>query len=485
MNLPRHAIIYVMLVGLLSVIQLILGADLVVLAAIDTACLFALYPLSKRLFGPNDLLFLSFCFYYGFFSLTLKTLVLQSVQTNLKNQYVTSAYLVAGMVIIFSVYFIAERFFNKFYPNSSIRQWTVFEKNIADEGFLKKFTLPFSIATLALLVFVAIFSNGALEIFQQKQEASSVNTLSSLIPLVQLSLAMQLALITQYKDKPTRTLALISLTVAVFASVITNHKVFMFLLAVTLFIHIIAFRIRLRPRVIAGFAISVILLFFYLTPLIHIERSLQIEKSAIFDEAISILVETDFNPIELQVLEQRLLSTGSENDLTAQIDYLAPYNLTTDRFTLLMPIDQIDRHDDREPLGTGELVHNVIKEVLPKAIVGQHELQNTADEIAWRFSIREQGQIARPALGLLGSGLGIEGSLGLLLYGPVIILILCSLNKLFCNGSIWQNPFGIFMASRYFFAGEMDFSSIVDTLRGFLPMMAIAYLMIFIHKYVK
>jgi len=257
-----------------------------------------------------------------------------------------------------------------------------------------------------------------------------------------------------------------------------------FLLGITYAVHLVAYKIRLRPRVIILVLCGGALLFFYIVPLVQITRAINLKKSEIFGETFRILSEAHFNPAELQDLQAKLTSTGTIG-LAEEFDYLAPDNLGTDRFTLLMPIDLIARNDSREPVGTAVYLRGAVKEVLPKAVVGPHDLQNISDEVAWRYSIREIIYIAKPALGLLGAGLGIAGPIGLLLYAPLAAFALFAMNKIFCNGSIWQNPWAIFIASLTFFDGETDFSIFTGIIHTFLPMFFVTYMLIIVHRNLK
>ena len=484
MKLPRHATIYAFFIALLSLFQIALGANLIVLSAIDLVCFSALVPLTSKTFGPNDLLFLSMGLYYGTFSLILKSIVLQPVQLNLQVPYLTSAYLVGGFGMIFLGYLLTERTISRHYIGTTLRTWNVFEKTYADVDFLYRYTPPLALFALTLVLVISIFSNSTLEIVVEKQSVSSLNFLAAYIPLAQLALAMTLSLSFTQKDRMMRTIAIVILAVALVSSLLTNHKTTMFVIGITVPLHLLAYKIRVNVRVILGMLLGIIVTFFYATPIIHIIRTEQIDKSQYITQIVKILNETEFNPFAIQKLQDKLNSTRSL-DLASEIDYLAPFDLTTDRFTLLMPIDQIARHDNRAPIGSGTYFRKEIKELLPRAIIGEHDLQNISDEVAWRYSIRENGVIARPALGVLGTGLGIAGPLGLLLFGPLVAMMMFVVNKLVCNGSIWQNPWAVFIASYSFFRGEADFGEPTEILRGFLPMLAIAYFLIFLKRHLK
>jgi hypothetical protein len=484
MNLPRHCMIYLLGIGLLSLFQIALGANVLVLLAIDYVCLFALIPMTRKVFGPNDILFLSFCFYYGVFSLLFKTIVLQPVQQNLKEPYLTSSYLIAGFSLIFVMYFATEHYLTKYYTGTRLRRWTIFEATFADGNFLARYTMPFSIGALGLLIVYSILSNGTLEVLVQNQTASSFNVLGSYTPLTQLALVMQLTLATRYKNQTAKVLVLISLGASVLSAILINHKMVMFQMAFTYTIFVMANRIFIRPRVIIGVVIVAAVTFLYAVPLIQITRTMRIDKTAIVGESIKILNEVNYNPVELSARQQKL-GTEGQVDISTDVDYLAPLNLGTDRFTLLMPIDQVDRAGGREPIGTRPYLDMTIKELLPKVIVGEHDRENLADEIAWRYSIRNQGDVARPALGLLGTGLGTEGPIGLFVYAPLIALGLFVLNKFICNGGLRDNPFGIFLGTYMIFLGESDLTVISIILRGLLPMIFAAYGLIILSKNLK
>jgi hypothetical protein len=477
MKLPRHAQGYLLFIGLLSLFQIALGANLLVLAAIDFVCLCALYPMTRKTFGPNDLLFMSLCFYYGTYSLVLKCFVLQPVQMNLIVPMTTIVYLDTGFGLIFLGYLFVERTMTKHYRGSNLRKWNWLERAYADERFLARFTLPFSIISVIFITVLALFSHSAAEVTNGLAESSGLSSLGSLSPIVQLAFAMQLALVQQRGSQTDRALAIGTFAVAVGLSIFNNQKLLAFWMVFTYALHALAFRIPIRPRFLASALVAGAVAFLYITPLIHIVRGLDVEKSQRLSQTFNILAEAHYNPIELQEIEAKLPG-ADENTLEHQIDYLAPYNYNTDRFTLMMPIDQMARADLRAPLGIGAFATEMRDEMLPKYIIGEHHLEALADQVAWQYSIRSPNVISRPALGLLGTGFGVAGGWGVLVLAPLSTMIFFAVIKLVCNGSVWQNPWAVFMASQIFFDGEADLTLVPGLCRSLLPLLAIAALVV-------
>lgn len=468
MNLPKHATAYLLFIGILSLFQVVLGANLIVLAAIVTVCLAALYPMTRKTLDPNDILMVSFSLYYGTFSLILKCLVLQPVQMNLVVPMKTSAYLVGGFGMIFLSYLFVQRVMTRHYPKTRLRRWTWLEKAYANNRFLARFTLPFSLLALAFVSIVSLFSHSAQEVATGLASSGGIAALSALNSLIQLAFAMQLALLSRRGSQADRVLAIATFGIVMILSMLNNQKQLAFMMIVTYAIYVIAFRVRLSPRFLALGATAAVIAFLYMTPVIHIVRGLQVEKSQRISMTLKILAEAHYNPAKLLEIESKLPGAGDVS-YTDLVDYLAPSSLNTDRFTQLMPIDQMARADFREPLGLGFYLDEMIHETLPKYIVGEHRLEALSDYIAWHYSIREDGVISRPALGLLGTGFGVSGPLGLLLLAPFLTLVFFALVKITCNGSISENPWAVFIASFIFFNGEADITIMGSIFRSFLP----------------
>ena len=473
-TMPRHAAIYLLIIGMLSLFQVVIGANVILLIAIDLVCLTALVPMTRKSFDPNDLLFLSLSFYYGTLSLVLKSIVLQPVQENLHVPLLTSLYLVTGFGLIFFAYLFVMRVMTSFYPGTRLRTWGTFERYYADSRFLSRFTLPVTIAANLFAVVIAVMSHSAQEVANGMAAASSLTTLGSLMPIVQLALAMQLSLMTRRNSQIDRALVIITIGTGLGISILNNQKQMAFMLAVTYAVHMIAYRIRVRPRTIVFGVAGIIVLFLYVAPLIHIIRGMDVAKSDRFAQTFSILQEAHFNPLELSEIESKLPGSNDPNGLSSRLNYLAPYDFNTDRFTLLLPIDQTARASLTEPLGFDMYATELIAEILPKFVIGEHSIEVLDDQIAWRYGIRESNVVARPVLGLLGTGYGVAGPWGVLVIAPLIMLGCFALVKKVCNGSIWQNPWAVFIASSIFFYGEQDITLPMLIVRTFLPLILIA-----------
>jgi len=484
MKLSYYAQRYLLFIGLVSIFQLILGANLIVLGAIDLVCAAAVIPLSRKSFDPTDLLYFSLCQYYGTFSLILKTVFLQPVQMNLVEPHLTCELLVGGFAMITVAYFAADRFVTRHYPGTRLRRWTIFESSFANEAFLAKWTLPFSLMVYAMTLAISIGSHSVQEVANGLATSGGLAALGNMQPLLQLALAMQLSLMTRRGNPGDKALVVTTLVLALGLTILNNQKVLTFLVAITCVMHIMAYKIRINARLMTLSVVGLAVAFFYISPVIHIVRGLGVEKSDRIFATITILGEAHFNPFELQEIESKMEGAGSVDTYARDLDYLRPNLIGTDRFTLLMPIDQIDRSDMREPLGVRNFIAFVTAEALPKSLVGQHALESFGDRVAWQFSVRGNGIISRPALGVLGMGYGVAGTIGVLVVAPIIVLILFLSIKLSCNGSIWQNPWAVFISSQYFFYGESDMEVVMVLLRVTAPILMVAYLLIFLNRYV-
>ncbi len=485
MKLPRHATYFLIFLGLITLFQVALGSDLIVLAALVAVSASGLYPMTRKTFDPADLLMLSFSFYYGTFSLILKSIVLQPVQMNLQVPYLTAFYLVSGYGLIFISYLFVTRVMTKYYRGTRLRSWTLFERVYADESFLARYTLPLSIVSLVLITVVSFFSHSAQEVALNLASNSGIAALGALNPIIQLSLAMQLSLVARRGRQSDVALVIVTFAVAFALSILNNQKQLAFLVIVTGAVHIVAYRIRIKPQFLISGLLFLVVAFLYIAPLIQIVRSMNVEKSARVGVTLDLLQEANFNPIELLEIQSKLPSAIDNSSLAKRLDYLAPNFLNTDRFTQIMPIDQTARASFRAPLGINDYLADLVFETLPKVIVGEHTLEVLDDKIAWRFSIREDGVISRPVLGLLGTGYGVAGAFGVLVLAPLTTLIFFAFMRLWCNGSIWNNPWAVFIASSTFFYGETDLTLLVAIFRAVMPMLVIAWTLIALHRVFK
>ncbi|WP_018075554.1 hypothetical protein [Novosphingobium nitrogenifigens] len=479
--MPKHVAIYVGIIAFFSLIQLVMGANVFVLAAIDLVALTGVIPLRHRTFDPIDTLLFSLSLYYGTFSLILKTVVGQPVQRNLLVATTSLSLLVIGFGLITSAYFLVSTLLTRHYPGTRLRRWNVLEQTFSDQQFLERFTVPVMLFSLALCVVNAMVSATASDLSSGAGD-SGFGGLGNFVPIIQLAFAMQLSLVLRRGARKDWFWISTATAVLFVLAIVNNQKATFLIVVATILINGIAYRVKVRPRVIAAVVVVAAISFLYLSPAIYIVRGMQVSKLERIGLTFSVLAEADFNPIRLYELQDKITNPGGAHSHAADVDYLSPHDYHTDRFTLLMPVDNMAREGTRKPIGVGTYLSLLIKTILPSAIIGQHSDTSLGELIAWRFGITQTGNHARLVLGILGTAYGTGGPFGLLILAPLFCLILFAILKLSCNGSIWQNPWAIFVASRVFFYGEADISTLAEVIRGFLPIVLFAYGLTLLHK---
>ncbi|HET8611918.1 MAG TPA: hypothetical protein VFL92_04045, partial [Sphingomonas sp.] len=286
--------------------------------------------------------------------------------------------------------------------------------------------------------------------------------------LLPMSWVMQMALCARDPRNRTERLTLYAMAAMTLALAFGgNVKVVFIQFIITLAVCILAFGIRIRPRVAAALALLAIGLVLYVQPIVQITRVKAAQLSPIerVNEAGATLAEADYNPA-------RLLEKASEVARTYKLSYAGSYvypaTWNVDRFQMIFPIDEVARAlPTVGTIGIGPTVTEIIEVTLPSVFIRKTNI-STPDVIGWHFGFRTNGAITRPVVGLLASSLATYGLLGVALLPGLVILVGFSIINLMA-GKMQGNPWAAFVFMNFLPIVEKEIAPFLVIYTHLLP----------------
>lgn len=466
---------YLVVITTAAFVQIFLGADPLVLVILTAISMSALLGMRK---DPviGDWLFLMFAMYYGSLGLTLKTALLQPVDSNLSEPTLTSLYLFTGWASLTAGYLASAW-------QSSFRVAWRLDNVFADIRFLRLFTLPIFALGITLQTLHVIF---------RPQFIPGTNILNdgfggfgSFYFMLPISVSMQAAICVYKQRNSSDRLLLIAMLlliagVSLFGNVKKNIVDAILIVGCS---YILFDRARISAKAIVSITIFLGILILYVNPVVHIMRPLLFGLS--FQQRLelagSILTDTDFNPVELADRAARVLITYT-GEYSPTGSYFYPNTLNLDRFALILPLDQVIRGLPRAGAMGSEIFSTIPSTVLPSFLI-QKEAAATQDLIAWHFGFRPVGIVGRPVVGLIASATAGYGIFGAAILPFIVVFIsLRILNRL--TGRLKNNPWAISVFSASTLLVEKEIAPFIEfelrdlvLLLGFAVALRVVYLL--------
>ena len=405
--------VYLVVVAITFLAQLALGASPFPLITLVAVSLCGLIPMAREEFSVADLLYLEFCLYFGTLTLVIKSVIGQSVDTNLYTPDASAGILLACFGSITTGYLIARRLPLKAHTPQSL------SSRFNDVRFLTLFTRVGYISGIALLLLHNAL--GGRLIAGSVETTQGINIFGQFDFLIDFALAGQLALCRYGKNpKQERRIAVAMLAGVVFFAIAMNIKKPMYDAATLLVLTTYVFRFRIRLWHVATAVPAFLALILVVTPLIHIIRGQGNQAS--FTERLAltwdILEKADFNLPYIN----RLYDREWRNQVNFRPDgaYLYPSTIGLERLMIIAPTDQVVRSQEPGRVPLGDLTGYVTKNFVPSFI--QHKSADVlADAVSWYYGFRTHHVISRPVVGFPASAYAVGGIVAVLIIPGLVM----------------------------------------------------------------
>jgi hypothetical protein len=451
---------YVAVVLVIACLQLALGANFLLLAAMALVSAAGLIPLSQRSLIVIDLLFFGFVLYYGPAALLIKCALLQPIDQNLITPYMSAAYLMLGFSSATGGYLIARALFRQ-------SRWIARHAALMDNReYCRRLAVPAFIVGFAMVLLHNIFRA---QVVQGSIEEGGFGGFGAFYFLLPLGWAAQ-ARLTFGNGKTKRdtiALAIIGM-LSLLLALIANVKVILLQFFVVIALSFVAFDLRIRLRAITLSVLAALVLVLYVQPVIQITRAEGEGRSTTerFKMILPVLEDANFNPA---ILAEEQNKIGRGYKLRYMGSYVYPATWNVDRFAMIMPIDQVARSlDVVGSMGGSDLVNEILQSTLPGFVIKKTGVV-TADAIGWHFGVTRNGSISRPVFGLLASSLAAYGVVGLILLPAFTIFLTFACINLIAT-RFERSPWAIFIFMMFLPLVEKEVAPVVATLIRQIPL---------------
>lgn len=447
----------------LTMIQLFMGADPIVVFFLTLISCFAYFVFSTRQAMVSDVIFFATLLYTGPFTLVVKTILMQPVDENLGAPIESSLVNFIGFLSIFVGYLAARK----------VNYVTHFAATLSErlrrmETLALCGKLFFPIGVTFDLLHIALRPQ-ATQVSVDSGEG--IGFFGTFTFITTFAVICQAALVFS-PDNPSRkgfSILTGMLAVVMVLSIAGNVKAtfLISILAIILIILMGSAKVVIYREAIIGGVMAAVLIF-YVSPAIHITRS-QIGSLSIterLEAALTVMEKADFDPFVLANQEQdKILTYASTRD--PRLNYLFPSSTNLGRFCIIQPVDQVvSRYPFFGGMG-GEVFSDILPTVLPSFLVAK-EAASSPDFIAWHYRIRDPGIVGRPVIGLTASAFAAGAYLGVIIIPGVVMFIAFVVLNAF-SGPIRDNPLAIFIAISSLLLAEKEASQVIIFLVRQLP----------------
>lgn len=440
--------LYLLAIAGLACAQIQLGASPWLLAVLVLIALTVALPLASDAWRVSDGLYAIMTVYFGSGSLLVKTAAGQPVQSNLHAPDLSAGFLLAGFASITIGYGLSQKVRRPLRFAERLRA-------VTDDGAnLQRFAVP-------------VFALGALFLFLQTQfRGNAVNGgfeagfggFGAFYPLLPLGAAMQAALGARaYRGRWRHGVVLGGMALVILALTLadnTKRTLFDFLFVVALAFVALGGR-RGWVWIVPG-AIGAVIAAALLMPAIQIVRTqADVRGLARIGATWQVLYAHGFDPARLARTGARV-ATGYQRAWRGS--YVYPLTWNVDRFTMILPIDQVARAlDTRGAMGGADLWRDPAETLLPGFLI-RKTLVTAPDRIAWHYGFRAKGSIARPVVGLVASSLAAFGLVGVLLLPALVVAVTFTALDL-VGGRLAGNAWAVFLLATTAFLAEREVST--------------------------
>lgn len=423
-------LVYFLTVLALACFALFIGSELLVTVGLTLTALIGCLVLSRRRrFTTLDFIFFLFILYSGTAALLIKCYLLQPLQTNLYAADETSVFLFVGSFSAFLGY--------AWIRAARPRPFANFFEDIFTRDEFLKFVAPLCFVSGLAFMTAHAFTRYQYEGVALSDGFGGFGTFGFLYTW---SAACFVALLGRYPKSNVYKMALVAVAAgAVFIALVTNTKKPIIDVGIVFLLGFLFLNLRVRPSTVAIACIGSWLFLFFIVPAIQIARP-NVAGLSFADKMAEYWVTLESHQFDPVLLGEKAEAVHSGyGSFSSSGSYVFPESINIDRFTLILPIDQVVRSLDRvQPLGL-EVVTKTVVDALPGFLV-QKDGTTTADLIAWRYGFRSTGSIARPVVGLTASslaGFGAGGAFVLPFIGFMVIGMCLTSVSGRLNGSAW------------------------------------------------
>ena len=469
-NRVRIMRVQILAISVLAVFQLAIGSSILLTAVLwSIACVSALF-LMQRSIRPSDVFVYLLGLYCGTFTLILKSMLVQKLQTNLVEPTASSAVMMIGFSSVMLAAITAKILGGKHSSKISKRM-----NDVAENG----------LTFLPMILAVGLLSRFAFILLVKASESgSSLGAYLNLFqPIFMFGLFMAL-LHTARGSRMAKFGVIACLVSGVILTMLGNVKVETINVFMALFLGALFLNLKIKFRYLFAISLFAYLGVSILAPAVQLARKDLAGVYAWQRMALTwdVIVDSGFSPATLARLQDQHFESFAYS-YGPYDSYVYPNAANVDRFMMIFPTDQIMRS---EQTASGVPVADVIEEtaelVLPSFFIVK-DAEALGDLIAWERGIRAEGSVARPVLGLIATTLAIGGTTSVFLI-PSLTIFPFFIGANYFFGTVNSKPFGVlgcFVITRFI---EKDFTAFVFGLLRELPLLWVTFLLLlFVIRY--
>jgi hypothetical protein len=452
-RLVVSTIVYASLMIGLFLAQLGMGANLSLDISFLIISLTPILVVDRNDIWPADILYFSLAAYFGGMSLIFKTALLQPLQQNLFAPDMAALYQILSFASI-TVALICIRLVRR-YPS---RTQTFIAQTIKRPQFVRWMARIFYAMGFGTQVLAAIFKpqlqNGVMS------QSEGFGGFGSFYFMMVFGLAAQMSVALNAKEKSFERLLLATMFVgALFIAMISNVKKPLYDAIILACLSVYAFKIKIKPGQVAMVVAGLVFMQVVVSPLIHIVRYEATAKSPIerITATMDLLREYDYDFGKLSDVTD--VQATTMHTYRADQSYYYPSTANIDRFSLILPTDQVVRSGQPAQLSPWDQLLSGVRQTLPSFVI-EHTSYVGADEVAWTYGIRDWGAIARPVIGVTASSYATGGLWAVLtLPGALFGILFWVIDRYF--GRLSMNILGVAIAAYIAQYAEKEIDAIV------------------------
>lgn len=470
MNRIRIVRVQILVMSVLAIFQLAIGSSFLLTAGLwGIACVSALF-LMQRLIRPSDVFVYLLGLYCGTFTLILKSVFGQQLQTNLIDPTTSVAVMVIGFSSVVLAATMAKTLGGKYTSNISKRMNDLAENRLS---FLPMILTVGILGRFAFILLTKASANGsALSAY-----------LNLFLPILMFGIFM--ALFHAARGSQVAKFGVITcLASGIILTMLGNVKVETINMLMALFFGVLFLNINIKLRHLVTFSLVAYLTVSILAPAIQLARK---DLAGVYawqriTATWDVIVETGFSPSTLAMLQDQHFESFAYS-YAPYSSYVYPRSANVDRFMMIFPTDQVVRSQQgAEGVSIADAVEEMGELILPSFLISK-DPEALVDLIAWEHSIRAEGSYARPVLGLMATMVAINGIASVFLI-PLITVFPLLLGANYFFGIVNSKAFGALGCFFMMSLSEKDFTRFYAALFRELPLLWVTcFLLLFIIHY--
>ncbi|WP_148087164.1 hypothetical protein [Pseudogemmobacter humi] len=435
---------------LLGIIHLTTGSMLILIFVFTVISLIGAGFLMKGNPRYSDFFIFLLSAYSGYAALLMKAILAQPLQQNLMVPVQSAAYLFIGFCSITSCAIAADLIVGS-------RQSPIGAR-IETPVFMRNALIPLFIMGFATRILHVLFNPS---IKDGADIGSGFGGFGTFEFILSLACVILLRLYSLRRTSPYGATIIIVMVAIAILSVITNTKKNILDFALLGVVSVYAFDIKVKPRVLTLFGLLMATVILFISPAIHLMRTGFRDMTVMerITGMYTLIEQHGFSPAALSVAEGAFMKnfTYSYNEYGS---YIYPDAQNIDRFSLILPIDQVARGlDSMGTMGVSPFFEEIGESVMPSVLIDK-DPETGPDLIAWKYSIRANTSIARPVIGFTASSLAAQGLLGVICL-PWLLLLPFFVFSNYFFGNIKGRVFGVFVVAIAFQMVEKEIDQVI------------------------